>query len=94
MSGPTDLVMIWALISSKRLSRSEEKVFQNMYDDLQGGRLVSLSKNQRMWAEKKYTDLNLQGKPLPPPPPPKVRHDSKVTMPWEGKLPLKPPGKG
>jgi hypothetical protein len=90
---PTDLTMLWALLSTKKLTMGERKAFQNMYDDLERGRMVGLSKQQRLWVEKRYTDLDLHGKPLPPRPAPKRVSAQTTTLLWEGKLPLKPPGR-
>jgi len=91
---PTDLTLLWAVISSKKLTPGEQKAFQNMYDDLRDGRMISLSKNQRIWVEKKYTDLDMHGKVVPPPPAPKRTSAPAGPLPWASKLPLKPPGRG
>ncbi len=95
MGTPTDSTMLHALLGSKKVTGKEQKAFQNMWDDLEMGRAVDLSKAQRAWVEKRYNDLDLQNKPLPPRPEVKVR--TKVVLPWEAAgakpLPLKPPGK-
>ena len=96
MSSPkvSDLTMLHALIGSRKLAGKEAKSFQDMWDDLQMGRQIGLSKAQRAWAEKRYNDLDLSGKPLPQKPEVKVR--SKSPLLWEQpghQKPLKPPGK-
>ncbi len=90
----TDSTMLHALITCKKVVGKELKSFQNMWDDLQMGRQIGLSKAQKAWVEKRYNDLDLDGKPLPPPPEVKVR--TKVTLPWEKEghqKALKPPGR-
>lgn len=90
---PTDITMLHALIACGKVLGKELKAFQNMWDDLHTGRQVQLSKPQRAWVEKKYTDLDLHGKPLPPPPAVKVRPKA-AAFPWENDpKPLKPPGR-
>lgn len=92
---PTDSHMLQALLGSKQIIGRELKAFQNMWDDLQMGRMIKLSKAQHAWVEKRYDDLRLATKPLPPPPPVKVR--TKVVFPWEKeghrKELLKPPSR-
>lgn len=79
----------------KNLTASEEKAFKGMLDDLEQGRVVRLSKAQRQWAEGKYHHLNLDRayKDKAPPPRQKSKSSQPVEFPWQGKLPLKPPGK-
>lgn len=91
---PTDTTMLHALLVCGKIQGKELKAFQNMWDDLHNGRQIQLSKPQRAWVEKKYTDLDLHGKPLPPPPPVKVRPKAAGSFPWENNpKPLKPPGR-
>jgi hypothetical protein len=85
----TDNVLLRSLIGSKKLVGKELASFQNMWDDLATGRIIQLSKAQRAWADKRYTDLDLARLPLPPPPEVKLRQ--KVVFPWEKEDNSKPP---
>jgi hypothetical protein len=88
---PSDMTMLRAVLGTQNLNPSERKAFQGMYDDLEFGKQTCLSKAQKAWVEKKFTDLNLANKPLPPPPPPRTPRE-RPKMPWEtGDKPLKPP---
>jgi len=88
---PTDMTMLRALLGTQRLNPSERKAFQGMFDDLEFGKQTCLSKAQRAWVEKKFTDLDLANKPLPPPPPPRTARE-RPKLPWENDpKPLKPP---
>jgi len=55
----TDRATLNALLVSTKLSTSERKAFQQMFDDLVGGKVISLSKKQRLWADSVYEHHNL-----------------------------------
>lgn len=74
-----------------RLSRSERRAFQAMYDDLTNGKFIKLSRKQREWAEAIFLKHDLQMKPLPARVPP-TKDKRKVDLNF-GPLPLKPPGR-
>lgn len=97
MSGPTDLTILRALLDAgkKSLSASEERAFKGMLADLEGGRLIRLSKAQREWAEKKYYDLQLDRayRDKAPPVIQTQKPKQPVVFPWEQNKPLKPPGR-
>lgn len=90
----TDLKLLQILLSlpAGRLSSSERRAFQAMYDDLSNGKVVSLSKKQRAWLEAIYQKHELHRKPLP-----KLKkiatRDKNVCALDLGPLPLKPPGR-
>ena len=98
MSKPTDLTILRALLDAgkKKLSASEERAFKGMLGDLEGGRVVRLSKAQREWAEKKYYGLQLDQayKNTAPPKVAVKTAPAPTVFPWELNKPLKPPGKG
>ena len=47
----TDRVTLNALLTSGRLTHSEQTAFQQMFDDLIGGKVIGLSPKQRLWAD-------------------------------------------
>ena len=55
----TDRVTLSALLTSGKLSGAQQKVFQGMYDDLMGGKIISLSEKQRLWADTLYNKLKI-----------------------------------
>jgi hypothetical protein len=92
---PTDLTILNALLAAKsKLSLSEVKVFRSMFEGLQGGGYVSLSKAQRLWAEKKFCDLGLDRLYADKAPPPyqsiSKNRGTSVAPPPKA---LKPPGR-
>ncbi len=50
----TDRVVLNALLTCGKLSRGEHSAFQAMYDDVVSGRVINLSKKQRLWADSVY----------------------------------------
>lgn len=98
MSGPTDLMILRALLDAgkKSLTAGEERAFKGMLSDLEGGKIIRLSKSQREWAEKKYFHLQLD-RAYKDKPPPALKTNLKpaapTVFPWEQNKPLKPPGK-
>ena len=58
---PTDLQATQALLSlpQGKLSESEKKAFQGMFDNLMAGRVVRLSMRQRAWVDEVYCKHNL-----------------------------------
>ena len=57
MPGPqkrTDRVTLNALLVSGKLTGAEQRVFQGMYDDLMGGKIIALAPKQRLWADSVY----------------------------------------
>ena len=90
----TDMTLLRALIGTKRLTASNEKAFKDMLQDMVDGRLVQLSRKQREWANKIFTDLGLHGKELKLSAAPTAR--KQVGAPptvFEMPKPLKPPGR-
>ena len=47
----TDKATLNGLLLSGKLSPDQQRAFQNMYDDLMNGKIVNLSKKQRLWAD-------------------------------------------
>lgn len=91
----TDLQMLRAILvlSAKRLKPAEKRAFQGMYDDLQNGVIIHLSKKQRAWVKSVYQDHDLHMKPLPPKKPPtKDKRGGRAPILDFGPLPKKPPG--
>lgn len=98
MKKRTGLHMIRALLALPplKLSKSEKRAFQNMYDDLINGKIIDLSKKQRAWAETVYVKNKLDQKlvELPPRVPVKRRDPGKKDGLLDfGPLPKKPPGR-
>lgn len=95
--GPTDTHILRALLSAglAKLTSGEERAFKGMLSDLEGGKVVRLSKSQRQWAEQRYQALQLdRAFKDKPPPVVKVLKDKPPTeFGWEKNRPLKPPGK-
>jgi hypothetical protein len=63
----TDLQVLRALLSmpAGKLTPSEKRVFQEMYDKLATGHILNLSPKQRMWADSIYDKHDLD-KERPP----------------------------
>ncbi len=99
MKKRTSLHLIRALLTLPplKLSHSEKRAFQNMYDDLVNGKIIDLSKRQRAWVEGVYVKHKLDRKlvELPAREPPKRRDpgsaNTKKLLDF-GPIP-KPPGR-
>lgn len=90
----TDMVLLRVLLSSKKLSASQDKAFGQMLQDMVDGKLVNLSKKQKDWATQLYDQHNLKGKPVNLKEAPKPRKDFHAPPSvWDTPKPLKPPGK-
>lgn len=89
----TDMQMLRALIASRRLAGNEEAAFKGMLGCLERGEQIALSRNQRIWAEERFEDLDLKNKPLPANVPPPKPSNPIEGMPWAQNLPKKPPGR-
>jgi hypothetical protein len=55
----TDRVTLSALLTSGKLNGHEQSIFQGMYDDLMGGKVIGLSPKQRLWADTLYEQHKL-----------------------------------
>lgn len=57
----TDLQVLRALMGlpAGKLSGNEKTVFRRMFEDVNGGMVIGLSKKQRMWAESVYDKHDL-----------------------------------
>ncbi len=55
----TDRATLSALLTSGKLNGSQQRVFQGMYDDLMGGKIIGLSPKQRLWADTLYEEFKL-----------------------------------
>ncbi len=55
----TDRATLSALLTSGKLNGNQQKIFQGMYDDLMGGKVISLSPKQRVWADALYDEWKL-----------------------------------
>lgn len=91
----TDSGLLRVLLGSKRLSSSQEKAFRQMLQDLADGRLIGLTKSQRLWAEQVFDGFNFAPNKLPAPvamPKPRKQFDAPPTV-FDAPKPLKPPGK-
>jgi len=98
MKKRSGLQMIRALLtlSPLKLSRSEKRAFQAMYDDLINGKIIELSKKQRAWVEALFLKHKLENKELPAREVVKVKRrdpGKKDGLLDFGPLPKKPPGR-
>jgi hypothetical protein len=50
----TDRVTLSALLTSGKLTGTEQRVFQGWYDDIMGGKRISLTPKERLWADSVY----------------------------------------
>ncbi len=50
----TDRATLSALLTSGKLTGSEQRIFQGWYDDIMGGKRVSLTPRERSWADDLY----------------------------------------
>jgi hypothetical protein len=55
----TDRVTLNALLTCGKLTGAEQKAFQQMFDDLMGGKIINLSPKQRLWADSVYDKFKL-----------------------------------
>lgn len=55
----TDRVVLSAILSCGKLSRAEQSAFQRMYNELQDGMIIDLTKKQRLWADSVYDKYNV-----------------------------------
>jgi hypothetical protein len=55
----TDRATLSALLTSGKLTGGEQTAFQGMYDDIMQGRRISLSPEQRLWADTVYNKHKL-----------------------------------
>jgi hypothetical protein len=55
----TDRATLSALLTCGKLTSSERTAFQQMYDDIMGGRVIDLSKKQRLWADSLFEKYKL-----------------------------------
>lgn len=91
-----DRVTLNALLTSDKLTSGEKVAFQQMFDDIMNGRLIELSKKQRLWADSLYEKYKLgearaqsrkQARVL-------VRSEATLFDPLNNpNRPLKPPGR-
>jgi hypothetical protein len=88
----TKLLQILLNLPPGKLSVSERKAFQAMYDDLVNGKYISLSRKQRSWAEQIYMKHELHRNPLPKLKRVETKDKQKAVLDL-GPLPLKPPGR-
>lgn len=97
----TDLLT--ALLASSGLTGRERNAFSDMLSRLQGGRIRRLTADQRAWAERRYTDLDLQAEqslnlassgrvPVDFSQSPRVLESVLGSVPEEFRKPLRPPG--
>lgn len=89
----TKLLQILLSLPGGKLSGSEKRAFQAMYDDLVNGKCIKLSKKQRGWAEEVYRKNDLHKTPLPRLKKIAVKDKAGKSLLDLGPLPLKPPGK-
>lgn len=90
----TDKATLNALLTCGKLTSGEQTAFQHMFDDLMGGKIIELSKKQRLWADSVYEKYKVgEIRSL-------VRKEARARIQkpekfaWEvGPKPLKPPGK-
>ena len=50
----TDRATLSALLTSGKLTGSEQRIFQGWYDDIMGGKRIALTPKERMWADSVY----------------------------------------
>lgn len=91
----TDIKLLQILLSlpAGKLSTSEKKAFQAMFDGLANGKYIGLSRKQRAWAEEVYRKNDLHKKPLPHLKRVEVKDKAGKGILDLGPLPLKPPGR-
>jgi hypothetical protein len=90
----TDRATLEGLLTCGKLTRGEQTAFQQMYDDLMGGKIIGLTKNQRLWADTVYEknkvgDMRVESRK-------KARarlNAEKTTFLDRMPKPLKPPGR-
>lgn len=90
----TDRATLNALLTSGKLTGGELSAFQQMYDDLMGGKIIGLSKKQRLWADSVYEKYKLGEIRAQVRKEARARvHQAPPVYPWETNLPKKPPGR-
>lgn len=47
----TDRATLNALLTSGKLTGTEQRIFQQMFDDIVGGKVINLTQKQRIWAD-------------------------------------------
>ena len=92
---PSDQTILRSLLDAgkEKLTNSEVTSFRRMLEDLEGGKIISLSKSQRLWAEGKYNHLKLDRAYINKAPPKMKVKVGKTIFDWEKNKALKPPGK-
>lgn len=55
----TDRVVLSAILDCGKLNRAEQSAFQQMYDDINAGKVVDLTSRQRLWADSVYDKYNV-----------------------------------
>jgi len=88
----TKLLQILLSLPSGKLSSSEKRAFQAMFDGLANGKYISLSRKQRSWAEEVYRKNDLHKKPLPRLKRIATKDKDRGVLDL-GPLPMKPPGR-
>jgi len=90
----TDRATLNALLTSNKLTRSEQVAFQQMFDDLVGGKIIELSKKQRLWADSVYEKHKLGEVRAAARKEARARVRTEDRLPFENMpKPLKPPGR-
>lgn len=88
------LLRILLSLPAGKLTASEKKAFQSMFDNLENGKVIGLGRKQRSWAESVYMKHELHRKPLAKLKNIKTKDKNPGVKPLDfGPLPLKPPGK-
>lgn len=90
----SDKATLNALLTCGRLTSSEQTAFQQMYDDLMGGKIIELSKKQRLWADSVYEKYKVGDIRATVRKEARARVQKPEKYPWETMpRPLKPPGR-
>jgi len=55
----TDRVVLNAILTCGKLKPAEKRAFQGMYNDIERGLVIDLTKKQRLWAESVYDKYNV-----------------------------------
>ena len=85
--------MVLLSLPAGKLSSSEKRAFQAMFDDLANGKIIGLSKKQKAWANEVYVKNDLHKKPLQRLKKIAVKDKSGKSPLDLGPLPMKPPGR-
>jgi hypothetical protein len=89
----SDRATLSALLTSGKLTGGELSAFQQMYDDLMGGKIIDLSKKQRLWADSVYEKYKVGEIRAQVRKEARARVQTPQVFPWETNLPKKPPGR-